>query len=128
MQIPVLVDISYWWWALIAACVWGLSGFKIVQLLADNEIGTERFWLILGINLGWFGSMDNKIWFGLHRQLGYPEWMPQHFFVLIYSLAVIVGAALHIRTFTKHKYGEWPWMLCAVATFAGALLIPILFA
>ena len=94
INLSYLVDLSYWWWAGIASIVSVLSWIYVFKGTREHF---ERWLIYLGMALAWTGDALNKIWFGFNRLVGFPEWMISHWFVLVISSLILIGATIHIR-------------------------------
>lgn len=89
-----------------------------------NNRSSLTFTMSLGVCLSWLGKMNIRGWFLVYIwQISHGQevaWMLPHWFVALNILLMIVGGALHVRTFTYHYCGErfWQWVSIGTAVIA----------
>ncbi len=124
LRAPMLTSWSYYAWAIAGAAVVATSLPAIIRGLVDRGRRNGVWLMFVGIFLGWLGSAANKWWFAAWRTFDRPAWMLDHAFVVFYSALVLIGALIHIRTFTVKTTGEIGWIVIAlVACIAPVFII-----
>ncbi len=112
LRAPGLVTWLYWWWALLALLVAGLYFHHVCILRHDDTYRREVTFMALGVGVGWFASGANKLWFGIRRLTGFPDWMTDHLAVVVISLMALSALSCHIWFATRERWPPaWLYML-----------------
>lgn len=117
-----------WPWVWIGMAVCYLFGKQLVAAIWQWEFD-RTFPTILGIFLGWCGgAVIIRPWYTVwriwhDRDPDAAAWMLTHETIPIGTIMVLMGGALHVRTATVARYGEWAWLITSaggvLALFAG---------